>query len=213
MVLMAAIAESGVFPGVRIKRSVVIGLLLPTFTVRYKLIFKGLFVKSNPWLTAALSASVFFVVGTAQAGQWVLMTFVKSFAFDDCTVNIGLLDLRRLDKSIATGHEGTVFQLFMWIDVENTSDRAETFISRDDLKVIVGGDSFSDISSQDHHLKDLTEIEPGTTQLRAGLFYIPKALVNDPLIIRAKNHDIKVHVFKLGRSLPQGCVLYGGPED
>jgi hypothetical protein len=169
-------------------------------------------LKSNLWLTAATWALVFLVIGTAQSGQWALMTFANKFAFEDCNVDIVLLDLRRPDKSIATDSEGTGLQLFMWIDVQNISDRAESFIPKDDLKLVVGGDTFSDISPEGHHLKD-TEIEPGTTQLRAGLFYIPKLFFKDPLIIRAKNHDIVVHVLKLARPLPQGRVLYAGPEE
>jgi hypothetical protein len=169
-------------------------------------------MKATRWLAAATWASVFFLVGTAHAAHWALMTFTNKFEFGDCNVDIVLLDLRRPDKSIVTGYEGTVFQLFMWIDVQNTSDQGESFIPKDDLKVVVGGSSFSDISSEGQHLKD-TEIVPGTTQLRAGLFYIPRALVKDPLIIRAKNHDILVHVLKLGRVLPQNYVLYVGPED
>jgi hypothetical protein len=167
-------------------------------------------MKSRSRLASALLAAALFWGGTAQGGQWLLMTLGNKFAFADSIINVDAMDLGILSKSVVTGYDGTVYQLVVWIDVQNISDHAETFIPREDLKVVVGGASFSDTATANDP-KYLAEIEPATTQERAGVFYIPKAVLKDGFIIRAKNDDIKVSVIKVGKVLPFG-VFYRSPE-
>jgi hypothetical protein len=148
------------------------------------------------------------------AKQVILTTKGNTFDFDDWHFNIGFinLDLIKEPTKSSTGYEEPLLQFILYINVENASSVSKTFIPQDDLQVIAGGHSFSDIVSRDYPLAYLKEIAPGMTEMRGGEYRIPKALLKDSLIIRAKDHDIKVSVSQLGRILPFG-VSYGGPEE
>jgi hypothetical protein len=167
-------------------------------------------MKSRTCIAAAVLGAFCFIAVGADAGQLVLSTEGNQFASADWTINIDYISLAPI-KEPSPGVRK--FEFIVYFDVKNNGDHDATFNSQDDLTLIAGGNTFSDkITATEDYYPNAKEIEPRTTQTRDGMFIIPRTVVKDFLILHAKTNDIKVHLSKLGSSLPFG-VSYGGPKD
>jgi hypothetical protein len=167
-------------------------------------------MKSKIWVTAVALAALCFFDGNVQARRLILTTLGNQFAFDDWKINIDILNINAPEKG---SDDVTDCVFVVYFDVQNNGLHADTFNPHEDLRVIAGGHVFSDINAmKDDYYPSLREIQPGMTQIRQGAYLIPRSFFKDILIIRAKNHDIKVKVSPLGSYLPYGSS-YVGPEE
>jgi hypothetical protein len=150
------------------------------------ILFSDTLTNKGRILTAALTMTISAVAATSYANSFLLTPSQTQLAWQGWNITISHL---AFSKTIKQGHGEPLVadsdSAFVYLDVtvKNASHGGQSFVPRNDVKIIIGDDAF-DAEDIDANYDYGKNIEPTLAKRRECYFELPKALVKDAFLLR-----------------------------